>query len=88
MITFEQEYRLKNSLPDFIEYTKARYVGPTAEVTCGIHEDIKKTIKSGQIYTGTFTVFPQAVLARVLGNVVVQTKPSLWKFMEEDDESY
>lgn len=89
MMIATQEKRLKNALPDFVIYHKAKWLGDDVEVVCGLHEDTVKTIRSGKDYTGEFIVFPESAICRVLSNAYVQTKPELWGFIEEDgDESY
>ena len=88
MMTMKQEARLINALPDFTIYHKARFIGNTVDVACGQGDGVK-TIRNGRAYTGEFIVFPQAAICNVLQNVYVQTKPTVWEFMEgEDDEDY
>ena len=88
MMTMKQEARLINALPDFTIYHKARYIGEDAEVHCGKNGGAK-TIHKNRVYTGEFIVFPQSAICNVLQNAYVQTKPTVWEFMEsEDDEDY
>lgn len=84
MMTFKQEQRLRRALPDFYVYGKARYKGETRDVTCGMHDDIVKTIKHDMVYSGVFIVFPESVLCNFRQNIFLQTKPQLWEFIEED----
>lgn len=88
MMTMKQEARLINALPDFTIYHKARYIGENAEVHCGRYE-IPKIIRKNRAYMGEFIVFPQACICNVLENAYAITKPTLWEFIEdEDDEDY
>lgn len=88
MMTMKQEARLINALPDFTIYHKARYVGENVEVHCGRYE-IPKVIRKDKTYTGEFIVFPEACICNVLTNAYAITKPTLWEFIEdEDDEDY
>ena len=88
MMTMKQEARLINALPDFTIYHKARYVGENVEVHCGKYE-IPKVIRKDRVYTGEFIVFPKACICNVLTNAYAITKPTLWEFIEdEDDEDY